>query len=155
VIPAKTSCDEPVSLMDIYPTLVELSGFKKPSHLDGHSLVPQIKNPNTATAPVVSSYQFSWTEKPFEGHAVRSKNYRYIYYPDIGLEELYDHQTDPNEWDNIAYKKENQSIVENHRKVLLEMLPNLKWKSKTPEGYHIDPEGNVSFLNYTEFAIQN
>ena len=154
-IQAEISCDQPVSLMDIYPTLVELSGFKKPSHLDGHSLVPQIKNPNTPTEPVVSSYQFSWTKKPFEGHAVRSKNHRYIYYPDIGLEELYDHQTDPNEWDNIAYKGENQSIIENHRKVLLEMLPDLKWKTKTPEGYSIDTKGNVTFLNYTEFAIQN
>jgi hypothetical protein len=28
---------------------------------------------------------------------------RYIYYPEINLEELYDHENDPKEWDNIAY----------------------------------------------------
>lgn len=152
IIPAGTSCDQPVSLMDIYPTLVELSGFEKPKHLDGNSLVAQIKDPATPTAPVISSYQFTWTDKPFAGHAVRSKNYRYIYYPDIGLEELYDHQTDPNEWSNIAYKKENKKIVKSHRKVLLEMLPELTWKSGTPEGYQIDSSGNVLFLNFTELA---
>ena len=138
--------------MDIYPTLVELTGFEKPSHLDGQSLVPQIKNPNASKTPVISSYQFTWTDKPFAGHAVRSQNYRYIYYPDIGLEELYDHQTDPNEWHNIAYKKEHKKIIKSHRKVLLEMLPELKWKSETPKGYHIDSNGNVSFLNYTELV---
>ena len=136
--------------MDIYPTLAELTGFEKPPHLDGESLVPQIKNPNTPKAPVISSYQFTWTEKPFAGHAVRSKNFRYIYYPDIGLEELYDHQIDPNEWNNIAYKKMYKKTVEGHRRVLLEMIPDLKWKPENPEGYRVDSNGDVKFLNYTE-----
>ena len=136
--------------MDIYHP-GELTGFEKPSHLDGQSLVPQIKNPNASKTPVISSYQFTWTDKPFAGHAVRSKNYRYIYYPDIGLEELYDHQTDPNEWHNIAYKKEHKKIIKSHRKYFWRCY-ELKWKSETPKGYHIDSNGNVSFLNYTELV---
>ena len=48
VITAETSCNQPVSLME---TLAELTGFEKPNHLDGESLVPQIKNPNTPKAP--------------------------------------------------------------------------------------------------------
>ena len=31
--------------MDIYPTLVDLIEFEKPDHLDGKSLVPQLKKP--------------------------------------------------------------------------------------------------------------
>lgn len=143
-----TRCDQPVSLMDIYPTLVELTGFEKPTHLDGNSLVPQIKNPTTPTTPVITSYQFSWTKKPFAGHAVRSKNYRYIYYPDLGLEELYDHETDPNEWYNIAYKKENIKIIIKHREVLLEMLPDLTWDSEVPNGYKIGLNGDISMLGF-------
>lgn len=152
VIEPGSKCDQPVSLMDIYPTLVELTGYEKPSHLDGQSLVPQIKNPTALTSPVISSYQFSWTEMPFAGHAVRSLNHRYIYYPDIGLEELYDHKTDPNEWFNIAYKEENKEIIENHRKTLLEMLPKLTWKPQPPEGYMINKKGNISFLNYSKLV---
>lgn len=138
-----TVCDQPVSLMDLYPTLVELTGFDPPAHLDGESLVPQIKDPTTETDPVVSSYMFTWTEEPMIGHAVRSQRYRYIYYPEINLEELYDHETDPQEWDNIAYKEDNDQIIEEHRKVLLELLPELTWSEQTPDGYDVDEEGNI------------
>ena len=138
-----SQCDQPVSLMDLYPTLVELAGFEQPPHLDGRSLIPQMANPNTPTEPVISSYKFSWAEDPIIGHAVRSKQYRYIYYPKIRLEELYDHERDPNEWNNIAYRKENEAIIEDHRKVLLQMLPNLSWEDGEPLGYSVDSNGRV------------
>jgi arylsulfatase A-like enzyme len=146
-VPGKTQpgvvCQQPVSLMDLYPTLVALAGFEAPGHLDGRSLVPQIKNPEAETEPVISSYQFSWTEAPVIGHTVRSMQYRYIYYPEINLEELYDHQVDPEEWDNIAYKKENQEIIQTHREHLLKMLPDLSWEAGDPPGYTVDEQGNI------------
>jgi hypothetical protein len=37
----------------------------------------------------------------YKNHAVRTERYRYIQYAD-GTEELYDHQSDPNEWKNLA-----------------------------------------------------
>jgi arylsulfatase A-like enzyme len=140
---AGSRCDQPVSLMDLYPTLAELAGFEQPSHLDGRSLIPQLKSPDTETAPVISSYQFSWAEDKVIGHAVRSKRYRYIYYPKIGLEELYDHDADPHEWENIAYQAANKAVVNDHRKVLREMLTDLSWKEKEPIGYTVDLNGNV------------
>jgi arylsulfatase A-like enzyme len=136
-------CEQPVSLMDLYPTLVELTGFDKPSHLDGNSLLPQLNNPGAPTSPVLSSYRFTWMEQPVTGHAVRSNRYRYIYYPEINLEELYDHENDPNEWYNIAYKEGSKRIIDEHRKVILEMLPELAWSTGEPEGYSIDAEGNI------------
>lgn len=142
-----TRYDQPVSLMDLYPTLVDLAGLEKPAHLDGNSLVPQLKDPSITSDPVISSYKF----KSIEGHAVRSMRYRYIYYPEINLEELYDHENDPNEWDNIAYKEGNKTIIEEHRKVLLDMLPDLTWKEGTPEGYSIDKEGNVKKDDFESF----
>ncbi len=145
---AGSKCNQPVSLIDLYPTLVDLAGFDKPSHLDGNSLLPQIKDPETETSPVVTSYQFSWTKEPIIGHAVRSMRYRYIYYPEINLEELYDHEKDPNEWNNAAYKKENKKIIDNHRKVLSKMLPQLTWKGGDPEGYKVDADGNVRKDNF-------
>lgn len=144
-------CEQPVSLMDLYPTLVDLTGFEKPSHLDGNSLLPQINDPTTKTSPVISSYKFDWAEQQIVGHAVRSIRYRYIYYPDINLEELYDHEIDPNEWDNIAYKKGSKKIIEEHRKVLLEMLPQITWRNGNPDGYSIDGEGNVIKDNFESY----
>ncbi|WP_460515636.1 sulfatase [Cyclobacterium sediminis] len=139
--------NQPVSLMDLYPTLVDLAGLEKPAHLDGNSLVPQLKDPSITSDPVISSYKF----KSIEGHAVRSMRYRYIYYPEINLEELYDHDNDPNEWDNIAYKDGNKTIIEEHRKILSEMLSDLTWKEGTPEGYSIDKEGNVKKDDFVSF----
>ena len=43
--------------------------------------------------------------------AVRSGRYRYIRYHDGG-EELYDHQTDPHEWNNLAGREELTTIKE-------------------------------------------
>ena len=149
---AGTVCKQPVSLMDLYPTLVALTGHQPPSHLDGRSLLPQIKDPELETDPVVSSYMFTWTTDPVIGHAVRSLHYRYIYYPEINLEELYDHQTDPNEWDNIAYRKENRKIKQALRDELLKILPDLAWNKEPPLGYTIDRSGNISKDNYVELG---
>ena len=42
------TCQEPASLLDIFPTLVELCGLPENSHLQGISLLPQLSDP---TAP--------------------------------------------------------------------------------------------------------
>ena len=88
-------CQYPVSLIDIYPTLVELCDLPSIEALEGRSLVPQLRDPSTQPpVPVVSTHG--------EGnHAVRSERWRYIRYRD-GSEELYDHHSDPREWNNLA-----------------------------------------------------
>lgn len=153
--------DQPVSLMDIYPTLVELTGFEIPDHLDGNSLVPLMHDPDTETEPVISSYRFSpnpnWhigpLYDPVIGHTVRSKNYRYIYYTGIGLEELYDHQEDPNEWYNVAYKDEFADVVAEHRQYLLDLIPDLVWDDENdPEGYEVLDDGTVRKIDFIPMA---
>lgn len=140
--------DHPVSLMDLYPTLVELAGFEQPNHLDGKSLIPQMTDLTLERGPVISSYRFGWTKKPYDGHAVRSDRFRYIYYPDLGLEELYDHQSDANEWHNVAYHPKNKSIVKDHRAFLSKMVSDLTWSDKPPPEYGLDANGNVSNISF-------
>lgn len=88
-------CDRPVSLLDIYPTLVELCGLSQPGHLEGQSLAPFLRDPGAASNRAVI------TTQGFQNHAVRSQHWRYIRYAN-GAEELYDHRSDPNEFDNLA-----------------------------------------------------
>jgi arylsulfatase A-like enzyme len=153
---AGTRIDRPVSLMDIYPTLSEIAGFAAPSHTDGTSLVPLIKDPQTKRPPVITSYRFSdrpeWhlgqSRDAEVGHAVRSERYRYIYYTVSGLEELYDHRTDPNEWENVAYKPENRQVIREHRRHLLEMLPEMVWRDGEPVGYTVNADGSVEKKNF-------
>ena len=85
-------CTRPVSLLDIYPTLVDLIGIDKPDHLDGHSLLPLLKDVGALrTRPAITVY---------DGHmSVRTETARFIRYWD-GATELYDRTKDPQEWTN-------------------------------------------------------
>lgn len=87
--------NQPVSLLDLYPTLVELCGLEDPGHLQGRSLVPLLRDPSHKTGDAVV------TTHRFKNHAVRSEKWRYIRYED-GSEELYDHSVDPREYKNLA-----------------------------------------------------
>lgn len=87
---------EAVSTQSIYATLVELAGLSRPSHVEGSSLVPLLRNPGMAWDDVAMT-----TFGPYGNFAVRDDSHRYIVYAD-GREELYDHRTDPNEWVNLA-----------------------------------------------------
>ena len=41
----------PVSLLDLFPTLVDLTGIDDPLRRDGHSLVPLLRHPNARVGP--------------------------------------------------------------------------------------------------------
>ncbi len=56
--------------------------------------------------------------------------------------------TDPQEWDNVAYREENEEIKKEHRAVLLAMLPELMWSEEVPEGYNIDESGLIRKTDY-------
>ena len=93
------TCHEPVSLVDLYPTLLELCGLPAEPGLDGLSLTPQLADPDAPRPrPAVT------TRRIWDGrfvHSVRDRRHRLIRYP-TGAEELYDLQADPEEWDNLT-----------------------------------------------------
>jgi arylsulfatase A-like enzyme len=102
------ACDEPVSLIDVYPTLLNLCRVPAPASLDGRSLVPLLRNPESRTGrTVITSFD--------RGNvALRSSRWRYIRYAD-GAEELYDVISDPNEWTNLSHESDLQSILDGFR----------------------------------------
>ena len=78
---AKTG--QPAELLDIYPTLLELTGLPANENNEGISLLPQLKDATTKRErPAITSHGPG-------NHGVRSENWRYIRYAD-GSEELYD-----------------------------------------------------------------
>ncbi len=95
VTKAGARCERTVSLLDLYPTLCELCGLPARDDVQGQSLRPLLANADAAwDRPVVTTYTHN-------NHAVRSEQYRYIRYQE-GSEELYDHNTDPMEFKNLA-----------------------------------------------------
>ena len=87
------------SLIDMYPTFVEMCGLPKPHQkLEGTSLVTTLAKPGEAKdrdvyLPYMDPGEF----------AVINQDWRYISYGKDG-EELYDLKSDPNEWENLAEK---------------------------------------------------
>lgn len=85
---------QPVNLLDLYPTLVELCRLPPKEDLEGESLVPLLRDPRAKHRPPLTTYLPG-------NHAVVTERWRYIRYHDGG-EELYDRVEDPHEWRNLA-----------------------------------------------------
>ncbi len=104
-------CESPAELLDIYPTLIDLCGLTPRQDLEGHSLLPQLKDANAARLwPAITTHNQG-------NHGIRSKQWRYIHYAD-GSEELYDLVHDPREWHNLAKSPEHAHVIEEHRRWL-------------------------------------
>lgn len=89
-------CPTPVSLIDLYPTLMDLCDLPLPAHeLEGHTLAPILRGEtDDRGAPVLMTQGIG-------NHAIRDFRFRYIRYRN-GDEELYDHANDHQEWHNLA-----------------------------------------------------
>ncbi|MBI4626820.1 MAG: sulfatase [Verrucomicrobia bacterium] len=90
-------CPTPVGLIDIYPTLLSLCGLAPPAThtLDGVDLSAILRGTTSDRGkPVLSTYGRGC-------HSVRDARFRYTRYRN-GDEELYDHDADRWEWNNLA-----------------------------------------------------
>jgi arylsulfatase A-like enzyme len=103
---AGATVDAAVSLLDVYPTLLDLCDLPAPYALDGASLRPLMRDPATPwDRPVLMTNAVT---DPATGdatgvidYAVRSNDYRYIQYH-AGGRELYLEGADPQEFTNVA-----------------------------------------------------
>ncbi|MFV1963979.1 MAG: sulfatase [Pirellulaceae bacterium] len=88
-------CSRPVELLSVYPTLIDLCRVEKRPELEGVSLVPLLSDPDARwERSAITTYGPN-------NHAIRTERWRYIRYYD-GSEELYDHDVDAHEWNNLA-----------------------------------------------------
>ena len=95
---------KPVELIDLYPTLTDMCGLPPKASNEGRSLVPLMEDP-------LMEWRFSaLTTYARKNHSLRTERYRYIRYEN-GAEELYDHQFDPEEWENIAGDPDQAELI--------------------------------------------
>ena len=105
------TCDRPVGLIDMYPTLVELCGLSTNERIEGRSLVPLLKDSQAEWK------HLTLTSYGPGNHALQSERYRFYQYED-GSTELYDQQSDPNEWINLASNPDHAKLIEEFRRSL-------------------------------------
>jgi arylsulfatase A-like enzyme len=137
-LPKGKVINEPVEMLSIYPTLLELCGLPAYGRNEGKSLVPLMLNGKTE-APNVAITTFG-----MNNHTVKSERFRYIRYEDGG-EEFYDSKNDPNEFSNLAKNPDYQDKLAE----LKQYLPktNAKWdpnSSYTFQPYFVEQKARTS-----------
>ncbi len=127
--------DALVEFVDIYPTLSELAGLPLPRHLEGTSFKPVLDDPNRPwKSAAFSQYPRSTGGQRLMGYTMRSDRYRFTRWVNrddhskVDAVELYDHQADPQENQNIAGQPENAMLVNE-----LTAKLNAGWKAARPE----------------------
>jgi uncharacterized sulfatase len=114
-----------VELVDVFPTLSELCGLRQPAGLEGVSFVPLLNHPDRdwkqAAFTVVSRGANIDATKKLDptkmGRTVVASRWRYTEWHD-GTSELYDHDADANENNNLA-QDANQAATREELKKLL------------------------------------
>jgi len=108
-----TRLGQMVEFVDIYPTVAELAGVPRPSHVQGLSAVPLLAD-STRPWKTATFSQFLrhgiWVgldSMPYMGYSIRTERYRYARWEHwetkrVAGRELYDHQADPDENHNLA-----------------------------------------------------
>jgi iduronate 2-sulfatase len=108
-----------VELIDIYPTVCELTGLPKPEHLQGESIA-QVITGNSDQGKIAAHSQYKRGGN--QGNSVRTSRYRYTEWIDkngkIADVELYDYLKDKNETINIAYEDTNAKIISELSEIL-------------------------------------
>jgi iduronate 2-sulfatase len=113
---AGQTCRRPVEMVDIYPTLAELTGLTPPSGLEGYSLTPLLKNPSAKWKhPAYTQVQRG--NNP--GHSIRTETWRYTEwgFGEMG-NELYNEIIDPHELNNLAGDPAHADIVKEMKALL-------------------------------------
>ena len=151
------TCSQPVSLLSLAPTLLELAGLPPVDDHDGPSQIPQLLEPKGDWSHPAVTY----LDTP-GSYGLSAAKWRYIHYVGGG-EELYEIETDPYEWSNLANEAAHLPTLKRLRALApkkfaelvqpkVESLPVLKW-APLPDGGKAPPskpDGNpfdVVFIN--------
>jgi len=130
-------------LVDIFPTLCDLTGVDKADYFQGTSLVPVFDNPDLEWKDAVFT-QFRRRKRiskdgyEYMGYSMQTKQYHYIEWytwdndkkekGDFAANELYDHYKDANESVNIAGNDEAAAVVKS-----LSVQLSKGWKGALPK----------------------
>jgi len=127
--------------VDVFPTLCELSELPIPKYLDGVSLVPAMKNPDSE----LREYAFSQYPrgKNIMGYSIRTKRFRYTEWCNddfktnmpynkkhVVAREMYDYEKDYLETENVVDKPEYQKESKEMEALFLKSM-NREYESCT------------------------
>ncbi len=127
-IPQGRVLDQPVELMDIMPTVLDVAGVEIPDTVDGRSVLPLIQG-STEWRGYVHS-EICRTLGGDTGYQMLTDGRRkYIWFPGLGTEQYFDLEQDPGETSDLSQTPDRAAEIEQWRHRLVQEL------SGRPEGF--------------------
>ena len=124
-----------VELVDLFPTLAELTGISAPAGLEGESITPLLIDPErewdneafTYEGDVVTNLQYT----------IKTDTHRYTVWPDRDpvRHALYDHTVDPGEYTNLVYE---MSLAEINGSVYSNLVADMEARRENPSNPNLD-----------------
>lgn len=121
---ASSRVDNYVSHVDIFPTVCDVLGIKKPSFLQGTSLLPALKEKKLPERPIYFEslypyYSRGWA--PLKGFILKKKKFI-----DSPIPELYDLDHDFNELNSLAGRENIAKLQSQLKKIISDQTPSEK-----------------------------
>lgn len=135
VVQPGATVEEMVLNIDIAPTLLDLAGVQAPAIMQGKSMLPLLDG--SGSDDWRDAFLFTYWRDLIPSLprilAVRTDRYTYATYPDIDdKDELYDHQRDPMEMNNLAGNPEAASVEKEMRRKLEELKKETAYQKVVP-----------------------
>ena len=119
-----------VELVDLFPTLAELAGLSAPDGVEGTSFVPLFTEPErvwkNAAFSMVTRFD-GMPDEPFFGRSVCTERWRFNDWGENRGVELYDLQSDPQEFYNLSASPDHAATIAELKRALDD-----GWKKAAP-----------------------
>jgi choline-sulfatase/uncharacterized sulfatase len=125
--PQGRKVNELVESVDLYPTLCRLMDVPAPSCVEGMDLLPVIQRSAPGKDAVIC--EWSWADPSAMIHAIRTQDFRLVYYGNKAEGELYDRRSDPDELVNLYSDLVHRATRLNLLERLFDQVANYAKKS--------------------------
>ena len=126
--------DAPVEMIDIYPTLMDLTGKKTPSFVSGKSFASLLKDSSKRVRKsALTELIIGPKDKMVQGYSIKTNRYRLTQWGENGVHgyELYDHKFDKPELNNLANEEAYRALKDSLKKVIRDRIADAR---KIPDG---------------------
>lgn len=114
--------NEPVTLYDIMPTVLEAVGIDIPEDLDGKSMLELIKGEEQNWRSYFHGEHSTCYSESQEMQYVTDGKFKFVWLPRIGVEQFFDLEKDPGELKDLSSDSQYESEVIKWRKRLINEL---------------------------------
>jgi arylsulfatase A-like enzyme len=114
--------EAPVGLQDIMPTILDAGGVPIPASVDGASLLPLIRDERVDWRPYIHGEHCTCYSEAQEMHYLTDGHWKYIWFPRLGAEQLFQIESDPSECTDLAADPDSTDILLHWRRTLVQVL---------------------------------